>query len=72
MRGRDHQGLTNMSEDIDTRLTDEQKAATALLCCAWATDVGEANEFMLMLGVHPSFPVEDEVPEAYERLGSAS
>lgn len=72
MRGRDHQGLTNMSEDVDTRLTDEQKHATALHCCAQATSLAEADEFMQMLGVHPLHPVEEETPEAYERLAATS
>ena len=67
-----------MSEDVDTRLTDEQKSAVARLCCAWAQGstrsevVAEADEFMQMLGVHPLHPVEDETPEAYERLAGAS
>lgn len=74
MRGRDHQGLTNMSEDVDTRLSERQKGAVALLCCAHAhgstraQQALEADELMRMLGVHPLHPVEDETPEAYERL----
>jgi hypothetical protein len=66
MKGRDHQGLTNMSEDIDTRLSEEQKMAVRRLCCAnavgdtLAEQVADAEELMMAAGVHPRQIDDDE------------
>lgn len=51
---RDYQGLTNMSEDIDTRLSEDQKAAARRLVCGNATDTADAEELMMLLGIHPA------------------
>lgn len=66
MKGRDHQGLTNMSEDVDTRLSEEQKLAVRRLCCAHAVgdtlaeQVADAEALMWAMGVHPAQPDDDE------------
>lgn len=62
----DSKALTNMSEDVDTSLTEEQKIAAARLCAAYAQgttlqeQVADAEALWLALGVHPRYPVDDE------------
>jgi hypothetical protein len=57
---RDPQALTEMSEDIDTRPSEEQKAAARRIIAAnavgatHAEQLADAEELMRMLGVHPS------------------
>jgi hypothetical protein len=68
MRGRDHQGLTNMSEDIDTTLSEEQKAAVRYLICGNAVDVADAEELMMMVGVHPNQPDDDDYLTTYAEM----
>ncbi len=66
MSGFDSAGLTNMSEDIDTRLSEEQKDSVRRLCAANAvgdslTDqIADATALMLALGVHPSQENDDD------------
>ena len=81
MRGRDHQGLTNMSEDVDTRLSEEQKMAVRRLCCANAAgdtlveQVADAEALMWAMGVHPAQPDDDDeylTPYPTMPLASAS
>lgn len=68
-RGRDHRGLTDQSEDVDTTLSEDVKAAARRVVAANAVDykgnsrvtgrnhpqlVDDAEQIMLALGIHPS------------------
>ena len=65
---RDPQALTEMSEDIDTRPSEEQKAAARRIIAAnaegetHADRVADAEELMKMLGVHPSQDGDADYP----------
>ena len=65
---RDPQALTEMSEDIDTRPSEEQKAAARRIIAANAMGdshdgrVADAEELMRMLGVHPSQDGDTDYP----------
>ena len=65
---RDPQALTEMSEDIDTRPSEEQKAAARRIIAANAMGdthddrVADAEDIMRMLGVHPSQDGDSDYP----------
>lgn len=42
-----------VTDDIDTRITEDQKAKVRRIIAGNSVDAIEANEFMKMLGVHP-------------------
>jgi len=59
----------DMSEDVDTRLSDVQKAGARRVIAAnavgdtLAEQVADAEELMVMLGVHPS--QRDDIEQAF-------
>lgn len=63
---RDWQAQTDLMEDIDTRLQDDQKSAARKIVCGCAqgstfTDqVADAQLLMNMLGIAPGQVVDDE------------
>mgnify|MGYP003443800524 CR=1 FL=1 len=65
---RDPQALTEMSEDIDTRPSEEQKAAVRRIIAANALgdslgdQVADAEELMRMLGVHHCQDGDEDYP----------
>ena len=67
---RDPQALTEMSEDVDTRLTQEQRLAARNIICGNAigktlkAQVADAEDMMKMLGVHPSQDDDEDYPIA--------
>lgn len=71
---RDIKSMTDMSEDIDTTLSEDQKAAARRTVCGAMARldlptedlVADATEFMMMLGIHPSQP--NEPPPADLRI----
>lgn len=65
---RDPQALTEMAEDIDTRPSEEQKAAARRIIAANAMgsthgeQLADAEEIMRMLGVHPDQDGDSDYP----------
>jgi hypothetical protein len=65
MRGtRDWKAIIDLSEDVDTRLSEDQKSAACRTVAATAArlDAGSqaALEVCLMLGIHPSQRNDDD------------
>lgn len=63
----DAHAMTDLTEDVDTHLTEQQKSAVRRLVAGLAQgdtladQVADATELMHMLGVHPDDPDEEGV-----------
>jgi len=66
---RDGRALMDMSEDVDTRLSEVQKAGARRIVAAnaqgatLAEQVADAEALMIMLGVHPT--QRDDIEQAF-------
>jgi hypothetical protein len=65
MRGtRDWKAIIDLSEDVDTRLSETQKMAACRTVAQTAVHLDEgadaAREVMMMLGIHPSQEGDDD------------
>ena len=67
---RDSKALTDLSEDIDTTLSEQQKAAARAVVCAHAVgdtlgeQIADATELMYALGVFPGQSLDDHLTAA--------